>query len=92
MTDPLRPECYELESGQPLPNDVLGLWYDDPLSDQHGPNLMSGDGNPISYKAAGRWASPDVVARFSRIPGATAKIEKRGYSTDYWVIRGPAAA
>ena len=85
MTDPVRPECYQLEPGQPLPNDVLPLWDDDRLSDQHWAHLM-GD------KAAGRWASPDVVARFSGIPHATAKIEKRGHSTDYWVISRPAAA
>ena len=93
MTDPLPPECYLLESEKPLPNDdVLPLWNDDHPSDQHWAHLMSGgDGNRT--KAAGRWASPDVVARFSGIPSATAKIEKRGHSTDYWVIRGrPAAA
>jgi hypothetical protein len=86
MTDPNPPGCYCAKPGpQPWPDTALLLWNDDRLSDQGMAHLMEG-------KAAESWVSPDVVARFSGVPGATARIEKRGHSRDHWVIRRPAAA
>jgi hypothetical protein len=86
MTDPNPPGCYCAKPGpQPWPDTALPLWNDDRLSDQGMAHLMED-------KAAESWVSPDVVARFSGVPGATARIEKRGHSRDHWVIRRPAAA
>jgi hypothetical protein len=36
-------------------------------------------------KAAEPWVSPDVVASFSEVDGAVARIAKRG-AGDHWVI------
>jgi hypothetical protein len=69
--------CYLLKYGDHPPKAALPLWNDDVNSDQIIPHLMD--------KAAERNVSPSVVAEFSEIAGAVARIDERrgGYC---WVI------
>jgi hypothetical protein len=79
MPNPVPAGCYLAKLGSvPWPQTALPLWDDDVDSPQVIPHLMD--------KAADRNVSPEIVAAFSDIPGASARIEKP-HAGDHWVIR-----
>jgi hypothetical protein len=70
--------CYLAKPGsQPWPQTALPLWNDDVESVQTIPHLMD--------KAAEPDVAPGVVARFSEISDAVARIAPRG-AGNCWVI------
>jgi hypothetical protein len=79
MPNPVPKGCYLARHGStPWPQTALPLWNDDVDSPQVIPHLMD--------KAAEQDVPPEIVATFSGIAGATARIEKR-HASDCWVIR-----
>jgi hypothetical protein len=81
MSDCAPAGCY---TTWPWPSTALPLWNDDV-------DGVTGHGFENSIgRAAEPWVSPEVVAVFSGIAGAVARIAQRG-AGNHWVISGRTA-